>query len=648
MTILALFLKASLVLSAAALALAVFRRSASAAWRHWVGTLTVLGLLVLPPLSIMLPRWTAVEVTTAAIPAAPPIANERDASSSAVGDAVPSAVTIPAQRPAAIATDEGFPWSTALTLVYGMGVLFFLLRVLAEHVWVRQLVHLSTPVTEQAWRGLLAECGGGIGVRRPVRLLRSQEQSIPIAVGNWQCAIVLPATAETWSDDRRRAVLLHELAHVGRRDCLTQLLTAIACALYWPHPGVWWIAHRLRLDAEHACDDRVLSAGTSAQDYAEHLIELAYTIGRNGPSRLGACMAAPGELPRRVLAILDDARNRTQLTVRPRIAALAAMSVLVIPVSAASLTSIPTAPADVRIDEAVTSGVEEGDHASDRFERLAPAFAPEPPVSRPQPVQARQPALPPSSRPAGRGAMLAWTERSGLRFELRFQGAVTLADDDRDVAAISPGGFLHVTLSDRDAADIVRVELAAPEGQPLVRRFWSAGVERPWQPEGRAWWSESLPRIVRRSGFEAEQRIDRILDSDGPLAVLDEIDHLETDSVRGRYFRGLFSQRPLGEGLRDAFFTRLASLRSDNEHRRVLETIAEGTSDTTVLAAAVRSTADMESSREIASVLATVAGRHQLAGPIREVYREAANRIPSNQERSRALLALGEGAGRAR
>jgi beta-lactamase regulating signal transducer with metallopeptidase domain len=80
--------------------------------------------------------------------------------------------------------------------------------------------------------------------------------------GTWRCGIVVPATAETWSDDRRRAVLLHELAHIARHDCLTQLLAAVACALYWVHPGVWWTAHRLRRERERASDDRVLATGT--------------------------------------------------------------------------------------------------------------------------------------------------------------------------------------------------------------------------------------------------------------------------------------------------------------------------------------------------------------------------------------------------
>ena len=148
------------------------------------------------------------------------------------------------------------------------------------------------------------------GVQRPVRLLRSREVVLPMTFGTWAPSIVIPATADLWPDDRRRAVLLHELAHVARYDCLTQTLALIACAAYWPHPAVWWVARRLRVERELACDDRVLAAGAEAHAYAGHLLDIAYSLeGRQAPA-LAVSMARPSQLEGRLLAALDDARNR--------------------------------------------------------------------------------------------------------------------------------------------------------------------------------------------------------------------------------------------------------------------------------------------------------------------------------------------------
>jgi hypothetical protein len=76
------------------------------------------------------------------------------------------------------------------------------------------------------------------------------------------------------------------------------------------HPGVWWIAMRLRAERELACDDRVLSAGENAREYAGHLLELAYTLGHSAAPRVVVTMARPRELEGRMLAVLDAARNR--------------------------------------------------------------------------------------------------------------------------------------------------------------------------------------------------------------------------------------------------------------------------------------------------------------------------------------------------
>ena len=71
----------------------------------------------------------------------------------------------------------------------------------------------------------------------------------------------VPGHCRHWTEDRRRAVMLHELAHVARYDCLTQMLAGCRVRVYWFHPAAWWVARRLRIERELACDDRVIAAG---------------------------------------------------------------------------------------------------------------------------------------------------------------------------------------------------------------------------------------------------------------------------------------------------------------------------------------------------------------------------------------------------
>jgi hypothetical protein len=128
---------------------------------------------------------------------------------------------------------------------------------------------------------------------------------MPFACGFLKPTIVLPADCETWSPDRRRAVLLHELAHVKRHDLVGHTLGRFACALYWFHPLVWTAAKQLRNESERACDDLALSCGARASDYAEHLLDIVTSVRRDSTPAVALAMARRKEFEGRMLAILD-------------------------------------------------------------------------------------------------------------------------------------------------------------------------------------------------------------------------------------------------------------------------------------------------------------------------------------------------------
>jgi len=138
--------------------------------------------------------------------------------------------------------------------------------------------------------------------------------------------ILFPIAAKTWDDERRRAVLLHERAHVARRDTLLALIGDVACAVYWFHPLAWLIERRARLERERACDDLVIESGIAADDYATALVEVARTRAFAMP------MAAPSQLETRIAAILNPRVKRhgtravaiAMLALAPALAALEA------------------------------------------------------------------------------------------------------------------------------------------------------------------------------------------------------------------------------------------------------------------------------------------------------------------------------------
>lgn len=149
------------------------------------------------------------------------------------------------------------------------------------------------------------------GPRCDLRL--AQEDCGPMTWGIFRPVILLPGEAETWPHSRLEAVLLHELAHVRRRDSLTQLASLAVCALYWPNPLVWLAAARLRREAETAADDAVLVAGVRPSDYAGELLQIASEF-RVQRLSLPLAMAAPSALEARVKSVLEPNKSRSGVT----------------------------------------------------------------------------------------------------------------------------------------------------------------------------------------------------------------------------------------------------------------------------------------------------------------------------------------------
>ena len=356
--LIAIVFKGSILMGATAALVALMGR-ASAATRHAAWTLAIAGLLLLPVFSAIVPSWEIAlplartetrAWTDSSSDATTLLAHSRSRTGSE-----PAGARVTARTPSAPPGSE-IPWAVLAAALYVLAVAFLLGRLVVQRSAARRIVNDATLVIEPAWTSALDHCSALVGLQHRVTLRRSREQLIPMTTGTLTPAIVIPADSDTWDDDRRRAVLLHELAHIARRDCLTQTLTAIACALYCFHPGIWYIAHRLRIERELACDDRVLAAGAHASDYASHLLELAYQwSGRRAPA-LAVGMASSHKLEGRMRAVLDSGRNRTTPTRRLWLAGAVVGAAVLLPLAAMTIT---TASANVRSSLMGPSGADE-------------------------------------------------------------------------------------------------------------------------------------------------------------------------------------------------------------------------------------------------------------------------------------------------
>src|SRR5207247_9687465 len=119
-----------------------------------------------------------------------------------------------------------------------------------------------------------ADIPRALRLRIRVELLQSSRGIIPVTWGIHHPRILLPGCADDWSDDRARAVLAHELAHIVRRDWIVHVLAELACAIYWFNPLFWIAKNRVCRESEHAADDVVLGLGVEGTEYAAHLLDI--------------------------------------------------------------------------------------------------------------------------------------------------------------------------------------------------------------------------------------------------------------------------------------------------------------------------------------------------------------------------------------
>jgi beta-lactamase regulating signal transducer with metallopeptidase domain len=131
----------------------------------------------------------------------------------------------------------------------------------------------------EMFKGLCQQAG-----QQP-RLLVSRHCSRPISWGVWRPTIVLPlALARRRHREQLRMVLLHELAHVVRRDARGNALVCLGFPLLYPHPTFWWLRAQVRLAAELLADDWAAQRGGKLA-YVAQLVSVARSSRNMSPDQ---------------------------------------------------------------------------------------------------------------------------------------------------------------------------------------------------------------------------------------------------------------------------------------------------------------------------------------------------------------------------
>jgi beta-lactamase regulating signal transducer with metallopeptidase domain len=221
--------------------------------------------LLLPPLRIG--AWIPVEPASAFRLAAAPVLS-RSEYVRLVDKAMEYTALAQTHRP--------LPYSlTSLGLLTAWlsGILILLIRLF---VGINRLKRLASTAYRDAhlWKQT-KDLAAELSIRGNVSVLLSPRCSIPFTFGLLRPVILLPVSSTTWPSSRQRSALIHELAHVGRRDVLIQSLAYAVCLLFWFIPLLWMAYTAMLREAETCCDQQVINRGIRGPEYARDIVDLA-------------------------------------------------------------------------------------------------------------------------------------------------------------------------------------------------------------------------------------------------------------------------------------------------------------------------------------------------------------------------------------
>ena len=369
----------------AVLALALFAAGASkrrpAAFRHFVLSFALVGLLLLPLLSLAPVGWRTTLLparpagrgtgTSALIPALPGVTGARVPGLD-VQSPPPGAARVPelsyastAGGPAGTAAGVSRPDANALSpelsspplsetsaarrpaigsntvnsllaVLWAAGLAVLFLRLAVGLAGAVKLTAQGTALGGPAWRLLLERFKALVSLRRDIRLKGHPEVLVPMTWGWRKPVVLMPAGTDAWTEEQRSSALFHELSHIKRADFLVMLLVRTSLAAFWFNPLCWVVYRELRKEQEIACDELVLRAGIRPSTYAASLLAFQRSAGfRWNPSAALLGMLGRSSFHERLAAILKQKLTFKEVKMKTKIMLASAVVLAVAIVGAA-------------------------------------------------------------------------------------------------------------------------------------------------------------------------------------------------------------------------------------------------------------------------------------------------------------------------
>lgn len=161
-------------------------------------------------------------------------------------------------------------------LIVLLWFVFFCIKSLQMFIsigYIQRLPFYKTKAPPLFWINKTKELSERLGITRIVLLLESGIIKVPVVVGFLKPVLLLPfGLLANLPADEIEAILLHELAHIQRKDYFINLVQSFIEVVFFFNPALLWISSLIREERENCCDDVAITVTHNKSKFIQALI----------------------------------------------------------------------------------------------------------------------------------------------------------------------------------------------------------------------------------------------------------------------------------------------------------------------------------------------------------------------------------------
>ena len=475
-----------------------------------------------------------------------------------------------------------------------------LIGIKAHQVYrLRLLLNDRTPLKDKLITQLFKQLIEIAGYDQSIKISQSQNISCPIALATSE--IVLPVNfSQNFQPEHIKAALAHELAHLKRKDNFWLAIYQIKQCLFFFQPLNKLLIKELYQLAEQRSDELATRWTGNPRALAEALSVSAEINLQSSQSQLVLAMkSSKGNLLTRVENLMQKSNVKTK-----RISVIIGAILSLFIVLAAPGFSIGSVML-VGSVQAKTSGPSDSNHVHIESNSVTDI----------------------STSKDHNGEKMT--------VEAKLRGDITFNQDETAILDFPKKSELDITLGN-DGEKRIRIERGDGD---IEYTYYQNGDKQPYDNNARSWFASVIPDVLRAAGINAEERVTRIRKNNGDGAVLDEVELIRSDYVKGVYMHHLFEQAKLSDNNISRAIALTTTINSDFEQAKVLKVLVKSQSLTKGKhwSSALKATREISSDFEQANVLKVFSDLLPQHSNIQKDFFEAAADISSDFEMRRVF-----------